>query len=53
MEYCKITREMLRAYQRETDAQIYALQQKVYKLQSRIFDLELQQYLEHRQNKNK
>lgn len=39
---------MLRAYQRETDAQIYALQQKVYELQSRLFSLEKERYFETR-----
>ena len=46
MEYCKDTRAMLAAYKRETDAQIFALQRKVYELQSRVFDLEMQRYLE-------
>ena len=46
MPYNEETRAMLRAYQRETDAQIYALQQKIYELQSRVFDLEMQRYLE-------
>ena len=48
MKYCEETRAMLRAYQRETDAQIYALQQKVYELQSRLFSLEMERYFETR-----
>ena len=52
MKYNEETREMLRAYQRETDAQIYALQQKVYELQSRLFSLEMERYFETR-NKTK
>lgn len=48
MKYCEETRAMLRAYQRETDAQIFALQRKVYELQSRVFDLEMQLHLEKR-----
>ena len=46
MKYCEDTRAMLRAYQRETEAQIYALQQKVYQLQSRVFEFELERYFE-------
>lgn len=46
MPYNEETRAMLRAYQRETDAQIYALQQKVYELQSQVFSLELERYFE-------
>ena len=46
MEYCKDTRRMLAAYQRETDAQIYALQRKVYELQSRLFSLEMERHME-------
>lgn len=46
MKYCEETRAMLRAYQRETEAQIYALQQKVYQLQTRVFELELERYFE-------
>lgn len=46
MKYCEDTRAMLRAYQRETEAQIYALQQKVYQLQTRVFELELERYFE-------
>lgn len=52
MPYNEETRAMLRAYQRETDAQIYALQQKVYELQSRLFSLEMERYFETR-NKTK
>lgn len=52
MPYNEETRAMLRAYQRETDAQIYALQQKVYELQSRLFSLEKERYFETR-NKTK
>lgn len=37
---------MLRAYQRETDAQIFALQRKIYELQSRVFHLEMERYFE-------
>lgn len=48
MKYCEETRAMLRAYQRETEAQIYALQQKVYQLQSRLFSLEMERYFETR-----
>lgn len=48
MPYNEETRAMLRAYQRETDAQIYALQQKVYELQSRLFSLEKERYFETR-----
>ncbi len=48
MKYCEETRAMLRAYQRETEAQIYALQQKVYELQSRLFSLEMERYIETR-----
>ena len=39
---------MLRAYQRETDAQIFALQKKVYELQSQIFELEKERFFETR-----
>lgn len=46
MKYCEETRAMLRAYQRETDAQIFALQRKIYELQSRIFQMELERYFE-------
>lgn len=46
MKYCEETRAMLRAYQRETEAQIFALQQKVYQLQTRVFELELERYFE-------
>ena len=46
MKYCEETRAMLRAYQRETEAQIFALQQKVYQLQSRVFELETERYFE-------
>lgn len=46
MPYNEETRAMLRAYQRETEAQIYALQQKVYQLQSRLFSLEMERYIE-------
>lgn len=52
MPYNEETRAMLRAFQRETDAQIYALQQKVYELQSRLFSLEMERYFETR-NKTK
>lgn len=48
MPYNEETRAMLRAYQRETDAQIYALQQKVYELQSRLFSFEMERYFETR-----
>ena len=48
MPYNEETRAMLRAYQRETDAQIYALQKKVYELQSRLFSLEMERYFETR-----
>ena len=46
MKYCEETRAMLRAYQRETDAQIFALQRKIYDLQSRMFQMELERYFE-------
>lgn len=46
MKYCEETRAMLRAYQRETEAQIFALQQKVYQLQTRVFELEMERYFE-------
>ncbi len=46
MNYCENTRKMLENYKRETDAQIYALQQKVYQLQTRVFELELERYFE-------
>ena len=46
MPYNEETRAMLRAYQRETEAQIYALQQKVYQLQSRLFSLEMERHIE-------
>lgn len=46
MHYCNETRAMLRAYQRETDAQIFALQRKIYELQSRVFHLEMERYFE-------
>lgn len=46
MKYCEDTRAMLRAYQRETEAQIFALQQKVYQLQSQVYSLELERYFE-------
>ena len=48
MKYCEETRAMLRAYQRETDAQIFALQRKVYELQSRLFQYEMERYFETR-----
>ncbi len=48
MKYCEETRAMLRAYQRETDAQIFALQKKVYELQSQIFELEKERFFETR-----
>ena len=48
MPYNEETRAMLNAYKRETDAQIYALQQKVYQLQSRLFSLEMERYFETR-----
>jgi hypothetical protein len=37
---------MLAAYKRETDAQIFAMQRKIYELQSRVFELELERYFE-------
>lgn len=46
MKYCEDTRAMLRAYQRETEAQIFALQQIVYQLQTRVFELEMERYFE-------
>ena len=46
MKYCEDTRALLRAYQRDTEAQIYALQQRIYQLQSRVFELELERYFE-------
>lgn len=46
MKYCEETRAMLRAYQRETEAQIYAMQQKIYQLQTRVFELEMERYFE-------
>lgn len=46
MNYCENTRKMLENYKRETDAQIFALQQKVYQLQSQVFSLELERYFE-------
>lgn len=52
MKYCEDTRKMLAAYKRETDAQTYALQRKIYELQSRVFDLELERYLENRKPHN-
>lgn len=48
MPYNEETRAMLRAYQRETEAQIYALQQKIYQLQSQIFELEKERFFETR-----
>lgn len=48
MPYNEETRAMLRAYQRETDAQIFALQKKVYELQSRLFSLEMERHIETR-----
>lgn len=53
MKYCEETRAMLRAYQRETDAQIFALQRKNYELQSRIFQLETERYFETRNKTEK
>lgn len=53
MKYCEDTRAMLRAYQRETEAQIFALQQKVYQLQTRVFELELERYFETRNDSKK
>ena len=38
---------MLENYKRETDDQIFQMQRKIYELQSRVFDLELEQYFEH------
>ena len=46
MKYCEETRAMLRTYQRETEAQIYAMQQKIYQLQTSVFELELERYFE-------
>ena len=46
MKYCEDTRKMLAAYKRETDAQIYALQRKIYELQSQVFSFELERYFE-------
>ena len=46
MNYCENTRKMLENYKRETDAQIFALQQKVYQLQSQMYSLELERYFE-------
>ena len=46
MNYCENTRKMLENYKRETDAQIFALQQKVYQLQSQVYSLELERYFE-------
>lgn len=48
MPYNEETRAMLNAYKRETDAQIYALQQKIYQLQSQIFELEKERFFETR-----
>lgn len=48
MDYCKVTRELLSAYKKETENQIYALQRKVYKLQSRVNQLEQEMYLKTR-----
>jgi len=48
MPYNEETRAMLNAYKRETDAQIYALQQKIYHLQSQIFELEKERFFETR-----
>ena len=48
MKYCEETRAMLRAYQRETQSQIYALQQKIYQLQSQLFELEKERFFETR-----
>ena len=53
MKYCEETRAMLRAYQRETEAQIYALQQKIYQLQSQIFELEKERFFETRNKTEK
>ena len=53
MPYNEETRAMLNAYKRETDAQIYALQKKVYELQSRLFQLEMERYFETRNKTEK
>lgn len=53
MKYCEETRAMLRAYQRETDAQIFALQRKIYELQSHIFQMEMERYFETRNKTEK
>ena len=53
MEYCKETRAMLTAYKRELDAQINALQRKVYELQSRVFEMEKERYFETRNKTEK
>lgn len=46
MKYCEDTRKMLAAYKRETDAQIFAMQRKIYELQSRVFELEEERFFE-------
>lgn len=46
MEYCKDTRAMMAAMERRQDEIIFQLQRKVYELQCRVFDLELERYLE-------
>ena len=53
MPYNEETRAMLNAYKRKTDAQISALQKKVYELQSRLFSLEMERYIETRNNNKK
>ena len=53
MDYCKDTRALLTAYKRETDAQILAMQRKIYELQTRVYHLELEKYLETRKKIDK
>ena len=52
MDYCKETRELLSAYKKETENQIYALQRKVYELQSRVNQLEQEKYFETKMKNN-
>lgn len=52
MDYCKVTRELLSAYKKETEDQIYALQRKVYELQSRVNQLEQEKYFETKMKNN-